>query len=200
MLLLLPVLSFLSAGLLSVFLSVPRINSSFVNTSLVVWLMVGNLIHGTNALVWAGNTDIHIPVWCDIGLLAHSYHHARHLWLRSLFLVTNILIGANVALPGACVCISVHLEHMSSRRPILSNWYIKKATLLFQVIFCFFFPIVYMSLRESRLSVSFNWKPHFRLHRTRSSIWYTQGLWTFCFNTSIHACIDHHLDTTSHRV
>jgi hypothetical protein len=71
MLIILPVLSFLCAGLLAVFLILlirrPTVNTS--NVSLVLWLLFGNVVHAINALVWSSNTDTsRVPVWCDIGM------------------------------------------------------------------------------------------------------------------------------------
>jgi hypothetical protein len=75
MLIILPVLSFLCAGLLAVFLILlirrPMVNTS--NVSLVLWLLFGNVVHAINALVWSSNTDTsRIPVWCDIGMARHK--------------------------------------------------------------------------------------------------------------------------------
>lgn len=68
MLVALPVISFLCASLLIiVFLPVRRIYTNTANLAFVLWLIFGNLIHGINSLVWAGNVDIHIPEWGDIG-------------------------------------------------------------------------------------------------------------------------------------
>lgn len=67
--LILPVLSFLCAGLLAVFLIVlirrPTVNTS--NVAMIIWLLLGNTVHAVNALVWFSNTETRIPVWCDIG-------------------------------------------------------------------------------------------------------------------------------------
>jgi len=60
-------LSFTCAALLAVFIPVRRIRTSIPDLAIVLWLTGYNIIHGVNALVWAGNVDIHIPVWCDIG-------------------------------------------------------------------------------------------------------------------------------------
>jgi hypothetical protein len=73
MLPILPVLSFLCAGLLAVFLIIllrrPTLNTS--NISIVLWLLLGNVVHAVNALVWSSNVDTtRIPVWCDIGTCA----------------------------------------------------------------------------------------------------------------------------------
>lgn len=34
--------------------------------AITVWLFLGNLINGVNAIVWADNVIVQIPVWCDI--------------------------------------------------------------------------------------------------------------------------------------
>jgi pheromone a factor receptor len=35
--------------------------------SLIAWLFASNIIIGINAIIWAGNVNIVVPVWCDIG-------------------------------------------------------------------------------------------------------------------------------------
>lgn len=70
MLLVLPILSFICAGLLAVFLIIlirrPTINTP--NVALVLWLLFGNVVHAVNAIVWSSNVEARIPVWCDIGM------------------------------------------------------------------------------------------------------------------------------------
>ena len=60
-------LSFVCAVCLAVFISAQRIRTSVPRLSIILWLFGYNLVHGINALVWSGNVDIHVPVWCDIG-------------------------------------------------------------------------------------------------------------------------------------
>ncbi|KAJ7019738.1 hypothetical protein C8F04DRAFT_1146926 [Mycena alexandri] len=85
MLVVLPVLSFICAGLLAVFLIIlirrPTVNTS--NVSIVLWLLFGNAVHAVNTIVW-------IPIWCDI--------------------VTKLLLGVTIALPGVCLCSARYLE------------------------------------------------------------------------------------------
>lgn len=37
--------------------------------SMIAWLAVVSIIRGINALVWAGNVDVRLQVWCDISTL-----------------------------------------------------------------------------------------------------------------------------------
>jgi pheromone a factor receptor len=60
-------ISFVCAGLLAILLVLPRIRRNVANLAIVLWLLACNLIHGINAIIWAGNIDIHVPAWCDIG-------------------------------------------------------------------------------------------------------------------------------------
>lgn len=34
--------------------------------SIIAWLFISNVIYGTNAIIWAGNVNVVVPVWCDI--------------------------------------------------------------------------------------------------------------------------------------
>ncbi|KAJ7742950.1 pheromone A receptor-domain-containing protein [Mycena maculata] len=128
MLLILPILSFICAGLLTVFLIVlfrrPTVNTS--NVSLVLWLIFGNVVHVVNAIVWSSNVEHRIPVWCDI--------------------VTKLLVGANIALPGVCLCSARYLELLASSRKLYPNTYSKRVHMLIDVALCYVLPFLYMTL------------------------------------------------------
>lgn len=63
----LPVLSFLSVLLFVIILPGQLKSTSIPAISTFVWLTICNIIHGINSIIWAGNVDTHVPVWCDIG-------------------------------------------------------------------------------------------------------------------------------------
>jgi len=64
----LPAVSFICAALLAVFIPVARVRCNVPNLAIVAWLVGCNLVHGINAIIWADNVDIRVPVWCDIGM------------------------------------------------------------------------------------------------------------------------------------
>jgi pheromone a factor receptor len=70
----LPAISFICFIFLVVFIPVRRVRCSVVNLAIVSWLSGCNLVHGINALIWAGNVDIRVPVWCDIGIILFFYN------------------------------------------------------------------------------------------------------------------------------
>ncbi|KAJ7020816.1 pheromone A receptor-domain-containing protein [Mycena alexandri] len=117
MLVVLPVLSFICAGLLAVFLIIlirrPTVNTS--NVSIVLWLLFGNAVHAPR-----------IPIWCDI--------------------VTKLLLGVTIALPGVCLCSARYLELLSSDRKIYPNTYSKRFHTLLDVALCYVLPLLYMIL------------------------------------------------------
>ncbi|KAJ3502538.1 hypothetical protein NLJ89_g8842 [Agrocybe chaxingu] len=122
----LSIVSFACAAILAVFLPVRRIRSSVPNLAILLWLGGYNVVHGINAVVWNGNAHTHVPVWCDI--------------------VTKLMLGANIALPGAFLCISRQLELVSSSRTIsLDKKVIRNRTIL-DLTICYAIPILYMSL------------------------------------------------------
>ncbi|KAJ7636803.1 pheromone A receptor-domain-containing protein [Roridomyces roridus] len=124
----LPILSFICAGLLAVFLIIllrrPTINTS--NVSIVLWLLFGNIVHAVNALIWSSNVQLRVPIWCDI--------------------VTKLLLGINVALPGVCVCSARYIELLSSTRKLYPNTYSKRLHVLLDVALCYVLPLLYMTL------------------------------------------------------
>lgn len=34
--------------------------------SIIAWLFILNVVYGVDAMIWANNVNIVIPVWCDI--------------------------------------------------------------------------------------------------------------------------------------
>ena len=53
---------------LSIALTLLHANSRNVAVlALLGWLLLCNLAQGVDSVVWAGNTVVHTPVWCDIG-------------------------------------------------------------------------------------------------------------------------------------
>nr|QQL12038.1 mating-type protein STE3.s1 [Hypsizygus marmoreus] len=122
----LPAISFVCAVLIAVFIPVRRVRCNVANLAIVSWLVGCNVVHGANAIIWAGNVDIHVPVWCD--------------------LVTKLLLGAQMALPGACLCISRRLELVASTRPISNDPKSQRNRLLIEFLFCYIIPVMYMAL------------------------------------------------------
>ncbi|TFK26923.1 STE3-domain-containing protein [Coprinopsis marcescibilis] len=117
-------ISILNAILLAVFLPVKRIYSDIPSLALVIWLLLANIIHAINSVAWSGNLDFWAPTWCDIA--------------------TKLLLGVNVAVPGALICIGRNLELVSSSRKIVVGAIVKRNSVIFEVVCCIFLPFVYM--------------------------------------------------------
>ncbi|KAG6827326.1 hypothetical protein H0H87_005063, partial [Tephrocybe sp. NHM501043] len=58
--------SFVSVALLALFIPIARVRCNVANLAVVAWLVGANLVHGINAIIWAGNVELRVPVWCDI--------------------------------------------------------------------------------------------------------------------------------------
>ncbi|KAJ7028141.1 pheromone A receptor-domain-containing protein [Mycena alexandri] len=133
MLVVLPVLSFICAGLLAVFLIIlirrPTVNTS--NVSIVLWLLFGNAVHAVNTIVWFSTTSPGFP----------SVKIADFLDT-----VTKLLLGVTIALPGVCLCSARYLELLSSDRKIYPNTYSKRFHTLLDVALCYVLPLLYMIL------------------------------------------------------
>ena len=63
----LPAVSFFCLGLVILLSPVWICTRNAAVISLASWLFCCSLIHGINALLWAGNDAVHVPIWCDIG-------------------------------------------------------------------------------------------------------------------------------------
>lgn len=146
----LPILSFICSAFLLfwIVISLKRSRINVPNVSIATCLFVCSVIHGINALVWASNVDIRIPVWCDIGKKNITFY-PFHL-MFSLFLpVTKLLLGSTVAIGAACLCSSRHLEFVSSTRNVPSGTHFKRNRKIIDIALCYIPPIVYIALRES---------------------------------------------------
>jgi len=66
----LSILSFICAILPLSFVPSRRVRENVSHLAFIIWLFVCNVIHGVNTTLWAGNVNIHIPVWCDLGTLS----------------------------------------------------------------------------------------------------------------------------------
>lgn len=94
--------------------------------ALAFWLFISNLIYGVDAAIWGDNARIVVPVWCDI--------------------TTKLIIGANFAIPSACLCLCIHLERVASVRLAKSTVSDKRRRQIFEALMCFGLPLSFMAL------------------------------------------------------
>ncbi|KAF9441480.1 STE3-like pheromone receptor [Macrolepiota fuliginosa MF-IS2] len=94
--------------------------------SIILWLFIANITYAVDAIIWKDNVALIAKVWCDI--------------------TTKLIIGINFALPAACLCICVHLEHVASARPGPMFIADKRRRRTFEAILCFGLPVVFMAL------------------------------------------------------
>ncbi|KAK0454128.1 pheromone A receptor-domain-containing protein [Desarmillaria tabescens] len=124
----LPVASFFFVAVLAVLAFFRPVKSNAALITLVLWSIVCNIIHGVDAVLWADNTNIHIPVWCDIS--------------------SRILLASHIAFAGASLRVALDLEDASSARAISEDKYTKRVRRIFNVLLCFLVPMIYVILRE----------------------------------------------------
>lgn len=172
----LAIVSFVCAALLAVFIPVRRVRTSIPHLAIVLWLVGCNLIHGVNALLWDGNVNIHIPVWCDIGNQNFTASKGIILSDPMPHLVTKFLLGANIALPGALLSITLRLELVSSSRTLFTDKKVTRNRTILELVLCYVVPLLYMSLREYELTLTMlhlTFLPPlpFRPRRPRSQVW-----------------------------
>ncbi|KAJ7164083.1 GPCR fungal pheromone mating factor [Mycena filopes] len=94
--------------------------------SIMFWLFIANMIYAIDAVVWKGSIDIVGVVWCDIS--------------------TKLIMGTNIALPAACLCICIHLEQVASVRLARTSQSDKRRRQIFELLMCFALPFLYMIL------------------------------------------------------
>ncbi|KAI6106636.1 GPCR fungal pheromone mating factor [Pisolithus croceorrhizus] len=89
------------------------------------WLSVVNVIYAVDALIWAGDASVKVPLWCDIS--------------------SSFITASHYALPAACLCICIHLERLASFSQT-SPFVTKRPRILFECTACFALPIVYTAI------------------------------------------------------
>ncbi|TFK65314.1 fungal pheromone STE3G-protein-coupled receptor [Pluteus cervinus] len=94
--------------------------------SIIFWLFVCNVIYGVDAIIWSEGVRIIALVWCDI--------------------TTKLIIGANFALPAACLCVCIHLERVASVRAARTSVADKRRRQIFELVMCFGLPCLFMAL------------------------------------------------------
>ncbi|KAK0480433.1 GPCR fungal pheromone mating factor [Armillaria luteobubalina] len=122
----LPAVSFLCAFLVLVPLPWHWRAGTVPTIAITFWLFLGNLMNGVNSAVWTDNVRIVAPVWCDIA--------------------TKVMIGTNISLPCALLCLCMQLERVSSMRLVQTSLADKRRRQVFDSIFCFAVPVIYMAL------------------------------------------------------
>ncbi|KAJ7164180.1 putative fungal pheromone GPCR, STE3-type [Mycena filopes] len=115
--------AFLAAALVLIPLPGHWRTRNIATLSIISWLFLLNLSYGVNALVWAGNADIVLPVWCDI--------------------VTKIKIGATFALPSSCFCLALQLHAIASDLKTPNK---TRKGVIVDLILCFGLPVLFMAL------------------------------------------------------
>ncbi|KAI0370946.1 STE3-domain-containing protein [Pilatotrama ljubarskyi] len=94
--------------------------------SMIVWLFAVNVIYAVDSIIWSHTVAKVALVWCDI--------------------TTKILIGANIALPAACMCVCIHLEHVASVRQALTTLAQKRRRQIMEAVLCYLVPVIWMGL------------------------------------------------------
>jgi len=91
--------------------------------STMLWLAFDNLHNFINAVIWRGNVVVEAKVYCDITLA--------------------LFVASTIALPAAAVCITRHLENVSSPKYLPSDRATKRNRFIFEIIMCLVLPLVY---------------------------------------------------------
>ena len=119
---------------------------------MIAWLCVVNTIYGIDAIIWSNNAAIVVPVWCDISEL-FSYLSVRGA--EHVSTATKIIVGANMALPAACMCVCIHLKQVASMTSVKSSFEDKRRRQFIEVFLCFILPIIWMAVRACLNSLLF---------------------------------------------
>ncbi|KAF8346504.1 pheromone A receptor-domain-containing protein [Amanita rubescens] len=102
-----------------------RVRKDLALSLVIAWLAICNLIQGINAVIWAGNSQLRAPVWCDI--------------------VTKLVLGAMIALSASCLCTMRKLELLASSRPLRLESRHRTKWVVIEVIACVVVPVLYMA-------------------------------------------------------
>lgn len=103
---------------------------------------------------------------------------------------TKVLIGANIALPAACLCVCMHLERVASVRQVRTTHADKRRRQIIEACFCFGLPALWMALRMlfAITSVLYSEIKYYRLHRPGASFRYHRRIRLQASNLRISTC------------
>ncbi|RDX44921.1 STE3-domain-containing protein [Lentinus brumalis] len=118
----LPAVSFLCMSLLLLLSPAFLHSRNIAVISLATWLILCNLVHGVNALLWSGNDDVHVPAWCDI--------------------MTRVLLAAQIALPGCALALARKLRQCAIGQEVTQRAH----TYMQDLTFCLIIPLAYIVL------------------------------------------------------
>ncbi|VDB95388.1 unnamed protein product [Peniophora sp. CBMAI 1063] len=121
-----PIVTFFNAVLLLDPIPFHYKSGNVAMLSMTIWLLLVNLVYGIDAILWAGTVLIKDKVWCDIS--------------------NRILLGATVALPTACLCVTVHMEQIASVRSVLTTHKSRRRRQYYEAAACVLFPCVFVAL------------------------------------------------------
>ncbi|KAJ7761615.1 pheromone A receptor-domain-containing protein [Mycena maculata] len=114
---------FIALGLILVTLPHHWRVKNLATMAIIIWLSVYNLTYGVNALIWAGNVNITVPIWCDIA--------------------TKLKIGADAGLPGTSLCMARRLNRIAHGFEMAPRGW---RHLGLDIMLCFGFPVIVMAL------------------------------------------------------
>lgn len=124
-------------------------------------------------------------------------HRSAICFLMSSLVVTEVLLGGMVAVPGAFLCIARRLDFASSKQSATTQL----RHTIFEALICIVLPIVYMALRECShhaKSVCYMKAIDFHLTSrsacTRPQVHHCSGLWLPCCCIQLPARLATHSD------
>ena len=136
------------------------------------WTGLACLNQFINSVVWKGNVINWAPVWCDICefilIICSAVDLKHHL------VAARIIIGTNVAIPAASLCINRRLYHISCVRSVTVSKAEKRRAVMVDMAIGLGIPLIFMALRMSA-SISLHlprYSPSFshRIHSSRASL------------------------------
>nr|WCD39438.1 Ste3-1 [Ganoderma boninense] len=129
----LPVVSFLCTGLIVLFSPVWLHTRNAALISLAAWLLCCSLIHGINALLWSGNSAVHVPVWCDI--------------------VTRVLLASQLALPGCALALAQRLRRCTIGQEASQKAHSQMQDLTFSLIIPVLYVVLHVIVQPHRFDI-----------------------------------------------
>jgi len=111
----------------------------------MAWAGLACLNQFINSIVWKGNVINWAPVWCDICeftlIICNNVDPKRHL------IAARIIVGTNVAIPAASLCINRRLYYISSVRSVTITKAEKRRAVMVDLAIGLGIPVVFMVLR-----------------------------------------------------
>jgi pheromone a factor receptor len=111
----------------------------------MIWIGQGNFFRGISAIIWNGSVERKALVFCDIGMIAVLGYNSHQV--LSVTTALQLQIASIWGMSACALCITRHLESISSPRYSSSGLNDPRNRKMFEIFMCIISPFIYAAIR-----------------------------------------------------